>query len=623
MKRLISALLAGITALGVFSSFPDIVGATAPTQRDPYGSYGNIRVSNGTLCDQTGNPVQLRGMSTHGLQWDVGEWVLDDNAFDSLLLDWKCDIVRLAMYVTENGYASDPSGILAKVERGIDLASQRGLYVIVDWHILSPGNPNDPSYLNAGVSLPQYEQIRNAHPDYNGPQLFFAYLSSKYGDRGNILFETANEPNSLNSGSIQDEWNNVLKPYHDSIVRAIRDNDKDGNPNIIICGTGNWDQYVDQPVANPVNDPAGQVMYTLHFYAGTHDVGGDRWIEDNVERCLNAGLPVFCTEWGVSRADGNGGVFTENADRWLAFLSQHNISWCAWSLARKDESSAAFTSGGTMSEAGNYLIGKISEGRSDIPSSYQPDEPGTAAFRNTDPEKVASFVERLYSLVLQRSSDESGKQAWTEVLVSGSDNGGNVARGFLYSSEFTSRGVSNEDFVRILYRVFFDREGDQAGFRGWVAVLDNGGTREEVVNGFIDSYEWACLCCEYGISSGGNPSSGTVAFVKRMYTTCLGRDYDPSGLHDWVYALSSGSNSGRDVAYGFFRSSEFINASYSDREYVRRLYATFFDREPDEAGYNAWLNVLSEGSSRDEVLDGFIGSREFSELCRAYGIRQG
>ncbi|MBO4637738.1 MAG: DUF4214 domain-containing protein [Clostridiales bacterium] len=621
MKRLLSSFLASIMSLGILASFPTLSNATAPAQRDPYGRYGNIRVCNGTLCDERGNPVQLRGMSTHGIQWDVGEWVLDDNVFDSLLLEWKCDIVRIAMYVTENGYASDPSGILAKVEHGIELASQRGLYVIVDWHILNPGNPNDPDYLNAGRDLPQFADIRSAHPEYNGPQLFFAYMSSKYGDRGNVLFETANEPNNLNSGSIQDEWNNVLKPYHDSIVRAIRDNDKDSTPNIIICGTGNWDQYVDQPVGNPVSDPAGQVMYTLHFYAGTHDVGGDRWIEDNVERCLNAGLAVFCTEWGVSRADGNGGVFTENADRWLGFLSEHNISWCAWSLGRKYESSAAFDGNGNITEAGMYLMGRIREGR-ESEDQYPGDIVPVSVFRNTDPSEVTSFVERLYSLVLGRTSDTEGLSSWTDVLLSGNDNGGNVAKGFLFSHEFISRNVSDRDFVRILYRVFFNREGDTEGFNGWVSVLSNGGTREEVTNGFIDSYEWACLCCEYGISSGGNPSSGTVSFVKRMYTTCLGREFDPAGLHDWTYALANGSDSGRDVAYGFFESPEFINASYSDEEFVRRLYATFFDREPDQAGFDSWLNVLRNGSSRHEVLDGFIGSSEFASLCRAYGIRQ-
>ena len=84
---------------------------------------------------------------------------------------------------------NDPAAGLARVEKGIRLATERGMYVLVDWHILSPGDPTDTKYLDAGLDLPEYETIRAAHPEYTGPQLFFAYLSQKYGAQGNVLFE--------------------------------------------------------------------------------------------------------------------------------------------------------------------------------------------------------------------------------------------------------------------------------------------------------------------------------------------------------------------------------------------------------------------------------------------------
>jgi endoglucanase len=304
----------------------------------PVEKYGKIRIAevNGRrrLCTENGDPVQLKGMSTMGLQWE--SWILTEEAFDALAYDWRCDVVRIAMYVTEGGYKNDPFGMLAKVEKGIKLASDRGLYVIVDWHVLTPGDPNANDYLNAGKSLSQYSEIRKDHPEYGGPELFFAYLSQKYGDLPNILWETANEPNKLSKN-----WSESLLPYHQKILNAVRLYDKDGlGDNIVICGTDSWSQEVDAPIGNEVADPKRQVMYTAHFYAGTHG----QWLMDRVKKALDGGLAVFCTEWGTSEADGgqNGKVYIAESENWLDFFDANGVSWCNWSLARAAQSSAAF-----------------------------------------------------------------------------------------------------------------------------------------------------------------------------------------------------------------------------------------------------------------------------------------
>ena len=332
----------------------------------PYEAYGTVQVAKDAdtgyqlLSDKDGDPVQLKGMSTFGLQWGDGNWILNDAAFDALAYDWNCDIIRLAMYVTEGGYATDPAAGLARVEKGIRLATERGMYVLVDWHMLSPGSPTDPKYLEAGVDLPEYATIKAAHPEYTGPQLFFAYLSEKYGDQGNLLFETANEPNGNGSeAGAEEAWKTKLLPYHQSVVDAIREYDKDDVPNVVICGTDNWSQFVDAPVANPVVDPAvaeglttdNQIMYTFHFYAGTHDTKpndeGEYWLGKKIENALEGGIGVFCTEWGTSEATGDGGPYINYSERWLDFLEKNSISWCSWSLALKNEISAAMQGSAT------------------------------------------------------------------------------------------------------------------------------------------------------------------------------------------------------------------------------------------------------------------------------------
>jgi len=78
--------------------------------------------------------------------------------------------------------------------------------------------------------------------------------------------------------------------------------------------------------------------------------------------------------------------------------------------------------------------------------------------------------------------------------------GANVANGFIFSPEFVSRNTSNEEFVTILYRAFFNREPDPGGYAGWVNYLYSGASREDVLNGFIYSVEFENLCSNYGIT---------------------------------------------------------------------------------------------------------------------------
>ena len=241
---------------------------------------------------------------------------------------------------------------------------------------------------------------------------------------------------------------------------------------------------------------------------------------------------------------------------------------------------------------------------------------------------VAGFVERLYTIALGRASDPVGKQDWIEAITLRGETGAGAARGFLFSDEFLNKGVSNEEFVATLYRTFFNREPDQAGFNAWVDVLNSGTSKQEVIEGFINSTEWANLCLFYGIRSGGTgvpsieiePNQQTIDFATRLYTTCLGRNADQNGLMAWARQLANQRDTGTGAARGFFFSSEFTGQNVSNGEYVTRLYRTFMNREPDQAGYDAWVGQLDSGISREEVFDGFAQSIEFARICAQYGI---
>ncbi len=246
----------------------------------------------------------------------------------------------------------------------------------------------------------------------------------------------------------------------------------------------------------------------------------------------------------------------------------------------------------------------------------------------SDEPGVAGFVERLYSVALGRASDPNGKADWVNRVRSEGYTGADLARGFLYSDEFLGKSMSNSEFLDVLYATFFNRPADEGGKTNWLNLMNQGWSKKQVIDGFINSIEWANLCLTYGIASGTTaqpnitiaPSEDIINFATRLYTTCLGRDADPNGLNDWATQLANMKISGSDAAHGFFFSSEFLNAGHSDAEYVKRLYRTFMGREYDQGGFDNWMNLLASGASREEVFRGFAGSAEWAGICAEYGI---
>jgi len=112
---------------------------------------------------------------------------------------------------------------------------------------------------------------------------------------------------------------------------------------------------------------------------------------------------------------------------------------------------------------------------------------------------VEAFVTRFYQQCLSRNPDVSGLNGWVNALWYGWLSGSDVANGFIFSQEFIGRNTSNEDFLTILYRAFFNREPDPSGYAGWLNYLYSGASRQAALNGFINSVEFSNLCAFYGI----------------------------------------------------------------------------------------------------------------------------
>lgn len=238
---------------------------------------------------------------------------------------------------------------------------------------------------------------------------------------------------------------------------------------------------------------------------------------------------------------------------------------------------------------------------------------------------VAKFVERLYRVILNREPDPEGYINHVTNLNKGR-SACDVAYDFIFADEFVNGGLSNEEVVRRLYKVFLDREPDDEGFENWTKVLDSGCSYGALMYGFSQSAEFSRICESYGIVRGNysvtenrDKSPSLTAFVNRLYNKILVRNGEPEGLNSHIGAYLQDRDINR-LAYNFIFSEEFVSRNLSDEDYVELLYQTFFDRVSDPVGKTTWVTKLREGTSRYDVMLGFTGSPECAALIASFGI---
>lgn len=276
----------------------------------------------------------------------------------------------------------------------------------------------------------------------------------------------------------------------------------------------------------------------------------------------------------------------------------------------------------------NGVVTAKSFGKAKITAQVQGTNLKAECIVTSNADAVEAFVKRLYTEILGRDADASGLKAWADVLKSGKEQGAKVAQGFVESTEFKNRNLSDKDYIKALYRTFLNREADGGGLASWQEVLDDGLSRMHVFKGFAESPEFTKICQEYGIIRGNahltapmDQNEGVTKFIARCYKLCLGRKGDEAGMNAWCNQLLTHKNTAKQAAHGFIFSKEFEKKKLSDREYVKILYRVFMDREADPAGLNSWIDVLKKGRSREHVFNGFADSSEFRKICASYGIR--
>ncbi|MFI1224386.1 MULTISPECIES: glycoside hydrolase family 5 protein [unclassified Streptomyces] len=346
-RRLARKALLAASALGVVTALmapvragaaPAPASPTSPasaTAATPLAANGQLSVCGRQLCNSSRQAVALNGMSTHGTQWYAQ--CVTDGSLDALAQDWRADVLRVSTYVQEGGYETDPAGFTARAQKFVDAAHARGMYAVIDWHMLSPGDPN--------------ANLANA-------KTFFTAMAKKYKDHPGVLYEIANEPSGVS-------WS-AIKSYSEQIIPVIRAQDPDA---VVLVGTRAWSSFgvsegsdESEVVNNPVN--ASNIMYTFHFYAASHR---EEYLAA-LDRASDK-LPVFVTEFGTQNYAGEGANDFAMSQRYLDLMKSKNISWTNWNYSDDHRSGAVFKTGtcdgsnwtgtGVLKEAGVWIRDRI------------------------------------------------------------------------------------------------------------------------------------------------------------------------------------------------------------------------------------------------------------------------
>jgi endoglucanase len=260
----------------------------------PVNIHGRLKVDGTRMVDKKGNQLVLHGMSFgwscfHPRFYTAG-------VVNTLVKDWHCTVVRAALGVEPaKGYKEDSAGQIKLIRNVVEAAIKNGIYVIIDWH-------------SHNINLKE-------------AKAFFATMATDYGKYPNVIYELLNEPD-------YETWAEV-KAYATELIGTIRAIDKD---NIILVGSPRWDQNIHLPANDPIKG-FENLMYTMHFYAGTHK----QWLRDRTDSAMQNGLPVFISECAGMEATGDGPIDYSEWQKWIDWMDNRKLSWIAWSVSDKNE----------------------------------------------------------------------------------------------------------------------------------------------------------------------------------------------------------------------------------------------------------------------------------------------
>lgn len=308
-----------------------------------------LTTRNARLYDAAGNLVVLQGVVTLNVGVSGFESDLSVSSLEKLkAIGTNC--VRVTVQLvgsSETGYVyrnngsprtgdysekdtrateSERQQMLRKLDIAVTSATRLGMYVIVDWGILT-SDPNQ--YLADAVG-------------------FFGTLAGKYAKNPYVLFEICNEPVAT-WGTGNGEGKSIRK-YGEAVIESIR---AAGSDAVVILAPNNSATHIsnvrgDDPIHDPLDDAhAWNVAYTFHCYPGNYTFENSAYCYGwRLRDAHEAGLTVIVTEF--SPMDGTFGTadplsfdMRETA-KYLRVFREWDIGYCYFRFASSLSSTAVY-----------------------------------------------------------------------------------------------------------------------------------------------------------------------------------------------------------------------------------------------------------------------------------------
>lgn len=114
--------------------------------------------------------------------------------------------------------------------------------------------------------------------------------------------------------------------------------------------------------------------------------------------------------------------------------------------------------------------------------------------------------------------------------------------------------------------------------------------------------------------------NGIPGQVYRLYQTAFTRRPDWDGLGYWIWAAGQGLTQ-EQIANSFIGTAEFQYryGNTDNRTFVKLMYENALYREPDQAGWDYWTNVLDNSwATRGQVMISLSESQENKDNCAVY-----
>jgi aryl-phospho-beta-D-glucosidase BglC (GH1 family) len=202
------------------------------------------------------------------------------------------------------------------LDQGVRMASELGLYVIIDWH--SIGNLRTEQYQSANYFTTRQETLD-----------FWKTIASHYkGNTTVALYELFNEPTTMNGKLGECSWPQ-WKQLVEEMIAVIREN---GSQAIPLVAGFNWAYDLTQVEKDPVSAPG--VAYVSHPYPMKREKPWEaKWTAD--WGFVAKKYPVVLTEIGFCGPDEKGAhvpVISDESygDAITRYCEENGISYVVW-----------------------------------------------------------------------------------------------------------------------------------------------------------------------------------------------------------------------------------------------------------------------------------------------------